>query len=70
MNKLAQARMETRRSVIETKGTFMKMKDTMSTPTKIQSNPEYLYFDSLKSIFDPSTYKTLIKMLHIYNEVR
>jgi histone deacetylase complex regulatory component SIN3 len=46
-----------------------KMKDIGSTPVKNQSNPEYLFFESLRNVFDQSIYKTLIKLLHLYNEV-
>lgn len=69
MNKLAQTRGEVRRNGVESKSIFMKLKDSMATPIKIQSNPEFLFFDSLKNIFDPVTYNTIMKLLHLYNEV-
>ena len=46
-----------------------KMKDFGATPVKNQSNPEYLFFESLKNVFDTNQYKILIKLLHLYNEV-
>jgi hypothetical protein len=49
-----------------------KVKEVTSQPTvsnKNQSNPEFIFFESLKNIFDDSTYKILIKLLHLYNEV-
>ena len=46
-----------------------KMKDIGSTPVKNQSNPEYLFFESLKNVFDPNHFKILIKLLYLYNEV-
>jgi hypothetical protein len=71
MNKLAQTtRTEIKRPPVEQKPSFYKLKETMGTPTKIQSNPEFLFFESLRNILDRDVFKTVIKLLHIFNEVR
>ncbi len=46
-----------------------KMKDVTSTPVKNQSNADYLFFENLKNVFDSNTFKIIIKLLHLYNEV-
>lgn len=40
----------------------------MHTPTKI-SNPEYVFFTKLKTIFPHRAYNVTMKLLHLYNEV-
>ena len=70
MNKLAQTnRNEIKKPPVEQKQSFNKYKDTTGTPTKIQSNPEYLFFESLRNVLDRDVFKTVIKLLHIFNEV-
>jgi hypothetical protein len=70
MNKLAQTnRSEIKKPPVEQKQSFNKYKDTTGTPTKIQSNPEYLFFESLRNVLDRDVFKTVIKLLHIFNEV-
>jgi hypothetical protein len=52
------------------KAPYIKYRETANlTPSKTQKNPEYLFFESLKTIFDSTTYKIVIKLLHLYNEV-
>ena len=40
---------------------------TQSTP-KIQSSPDFLFFNRLKDIFHPNIYNIIIKLLYLYNE--
>jgi predicted component of type VI protein secretion system len=68
MTKLAQAKVDSRK-VQESRGPGLRLKDTMAAPAKMQVNPDYLYFESLKNVFDSATYKIIIKLLHIYTEV-
>ena len=70
MNKLVQTRVEIKRGLItDSKSSFFKFKESMGTPTKIQSSPEFLFFESLKNILDNSSFKSVIKLLYLYNEV-
>ena len=69
MNKLAQTRTEVKRAPVEQKPAFFKFKEAMGTPTKIQSNPEFLFFESLKNILDRESFKGVIKLLFLFNEV-
>ncbi len=66
-----QKQLEGRKSNPDLKQSYIinKMRDNCSSPNKNQSNPEYLFFESLKNVFDDSTFKVLIKLLHLYNEV-
>ena len=68
MTKLAQGRTEQRKIQTETKGPYLKMKEPMPTPDKIQSNPEFHFFESLKNLMDPPVFEIVIKLLHLYNE--
>lgn len=52
----------------EYKNNYLKLKENFSFTPKNQSNPEYLFFESLRNILDPYTYKNLIKLLHLYTE--
>jgi hypothetical protein len=47
-----------------------RYKDVGVTGSKSQSNPEYMFFESLRGVFEIPVYQTLIKLLHLYNEVR
>ncbi len=47
-----------------------KQKSMANNYTKSNGNPDYLFFDSLKKIMDESTFKVLIKLLHLYVEVQ
>ena len=68
MTKLAQNRVDLRRNQGEAKGQYFKVKDFMTTPTKIQSNPEFVFFEYLKTQFDPPIFKSIIKLLYLFNE--
>jgi len=68
MTKLAQGRTEQRKIQSEMKGPYLKMKEPISTPIKIQSNPEFHFFESLQNLMDPPIFEIVIKLLHLYNE--
>ncbi len=56
--------------VTEMKSSYMKYREASNlTPSKIQKNPEHLFFESLRNIFDEAVYKIMIKLLHLFNEV-
>jgi hypothetical protein len=63
---------EIKRSVSDSKILSQKPKELINigNMNRSQSNPEYLIFENIKNIFDSQTFKIIIKVLNLFNEVK
>lgn len=47
---------------------IIKYLENVPIVPKMQTSPDFVFFSSLKELFSASTYKVIIKLLHLYNE--